>query len=213
MSAVSPALPIDEDLRPALEALAQADADIARAYEVCGLPPPRSTPGGFDGLFRIIACQQVSAGAARAILTKLEGALGAFTPDAFVRHDETSLRALGLSRQKARYSLAMAEAARDGVIDFERLAELDDEAAIEHLTQLKGVGRWTAEIYLLFALGRPDVFPAGDLALQVAAQRLKRLRKRPDDKRLRRLAGKWRPHRGAAARFLWHVYRHPGMPG
>lgn len=202
----------DERLRPALEALAAADIDMARAYESCGLPPARRAEPGFPGLFRMIAAQQVSAGAARAILARVDEALGEVTPAAVAEAREDELRAAGLSRQKIVYAKSMAEAALAGRIDFEGLDGLPDRQVIEQLTQLKGIGRWTAEIYLLFALDRPDVFPAGDLALQVAAQRLKGLRKRPNEKYLRRIAAKWRPYRGPAARFLWHIYRHPGMP-
>jgi DNA-3-methyladenine glycosylase II len=204
--------PPDESLRPALEALANTDADMARAYESCGLPPLRRSEPGFAGLLRMIAAQQVSAGAARAIIARLDAALGEMTPAAVAATPEDELRAAGLSRPKIAYAKSMAEAALESRIDFAGLADLPDRQVIAQLTALKGIGRWTAEIYLLFALNRPDVFPAGDLALQVAAQRLKGLGRRPSEKYLRRIAAGWRPYRGPAARFLWHIYRHPGMP-
>ena len=106
----------------------------------------------------------------------------------------------------------MAEAVADGTLNFRRLHRMSDEDAIAALTEVKGIGRWTAEIYLLFSLGRPDIMPAGDLAVCAATQKLKRLRARPDEKRMRRIAEAWRPYRSAAARFLWHYYAHPGVP-
>ena len=117
-----------------------------------------------------------------------------------------ALRALGLSRQKAAFALALAGDLVERRLDLDGLAALDDEPAIAELTKVKGIGRWSAEIYLLFCLQRPDVWPAGDLALQVAMQRLKRLRQRPSPDRLIKLAKPWRPHRGAAAHLLWHYY-------
>jgi DNA-3-methyladenine glycosylase II len=202
----------DETLRPALEALAARDADIARHYAHCGLPPERGQPAGFAGLARIIAAQQVSAASAAAIIGRLESALRPCTPEGFLELDEAALRAIGLSRPKMRYCRALAEDILAGRIDLDGLAGLDDEAAIEHLMRAKGIGVWSAEVYLLFALRRPDVWPADDLAVQVAVQRVKALDERPDRAEMRALAEPWRPHRSAAARFMWHCYRHPGLP-
>jgi DNA-3-methyladenine glycosylase II len=202
----------DETLRPALEALAVRDPDIARHYALCGLPPLRRRPVGFAGLAQIIAAQQVSAASANAIIGRLEAALRPCTAEGFLELDEAALKAIGLSRPKMRYCRALAEDLLVGRIDLDGLAGLDDEAAIEHLTRAKGIGVWSAEVYLLIALRRPDVWPAGDLAVQVAVQRIKGLEARPNDAEMRRLAEPWRPHRSAAARFLWHLYRHPGLP-
>ena len=202
----------DETLRPALEALSACDGDIARHYRACGLPPERQRPEGFAGLVQIIAAQQVSAASANAIIGRLEAALRRCTPENFLELDEAALRAIGLSRQKMRYCRALAEDLLAGRIDLDGLGRLDDAAAIEHLVQAKGIGPWSAEIYLLFALGRPDVWPADDLAVQVAVQRVKGLDARPDRAAMVEIAEPWRPHRSAAARFLWHVYRHPGLP-
>jgi DNA-3-methyladenine glycosylase II len=202
----------DESLRPALEALAACDADIARHYAHCGLPPERGQPAGFAGLVRIIAAQQVSAASAGAIVERLEAALRPVTAEGFLELDEAALRAIGLSRPKMRYCRALAEDILAGRIDLDGLADLDDAAAIEHLVQAKGIGVWSAEVYLLFALRRPDVWPAGDLAVRVAVQRVKGLAARPDDAEMRALAEPWRPHRSAAARFMWHAYHHPGLP-
>jgi DNA-3-methyladenine glycosylase II len=202
----------DESLRPALEALAAHDVDIARQYAACGLPPVRRRPEGFAGLIQIIAAQQVSAQAARAIIGRLEAAARPLTPNTFLGLDDAAHKAIGLSRQKTRYGRALADDVLAGRLDLDGLDRLDDEEAIAHLVRAKGIGRWTAEIYLLFALRRPDVWPADDLAVQVAAQRLKGLADRPGRAEMREIAAPWRPHRSAAARFLWHFYRHPGVP-
>jgi DNA-3-methyladenine glycosylase II len=198
--------PGDETLRPALEALALVDRDLARAYRVCGLPPVRRQAPGFPGLVRIIMAQQVSTASAGAIIGRLEAAVRPLTAEGFLALDDSALRAIGLSRQKIVYGRALAEELRAGRLDLDVVATLDDDAALDRLVGLKGVGRWTAEIYLLFALA------ADDLAVQVAAQRLKGLDERPKRPRMVALAEPWRPHRSAAARLLWHLYRHPGVP-
>ncbi len=204
--------PPDESLRPALEALAARDADFARAYAHCGLPPERRRPTGFAGLLSIMTAQQVSAQAARAIIGRLLAAAGPLTPERFLALDEAAFKQIGFSRQKIRYGRALAEDVLAGRIDLEALTRDDDEAAIARLVQLKGVGRWTAEIYLLFALRRPDVWPVDDLAVCAAVQRLKGLDARPPRETMLALGEPWRPHRSAAARFLWHYYHHPGVP-
>lgn len=202
----------DETLRPALEALAACDPDIARHYARCGLPPERGQPAGFAGLVRIIASQQVSAASAGAIIGRLEAALSPVTPEGFLELDEGTLKGIGLSRPKMRYCRALAEDLLAGRIDLDRLGDLDDQAAIEHLVQAKGIGVWSAEVYLLFALRRPDVWPADDLAVRIAVQRIKGLKARPGRAEMVALAAPWRPHRSAAARFMWHCYHHPGLP-
>lgn len=190
----------------ALQRLAARDDDIKAALAAIGPPPPRNRSPGFESLLRTIVGQQISAAAAASLWNKLAVAINPLTPEIIARHEIDALRALGLSRQKAQYARGLAADILDGRVDLMRLHALEDEAAIEHLTQVKGIGRWSAEIYLLFALGRPDVWPSGDLALAIAAQRLKRLKRRPDPKRLVRIAESWRPYRGAAAHFLWHFY-------
>ena len=191
----------------ALQALAERDADIAAALALIGPPPPRERPPGFSSLLRAIVAQQVSAASAAALWTRLTAAIDPVAPEAVARLELDALRALGLSRQKALYAQGLARDVLDRRIDLDLVPTLEDEAAIAHLVQIKGIGRWSAEVYLLFALGRPDVFPAGDLALAIAMQRLKRLRRRPEPKRLTKLAEPWRPYRGAAAQFLWHYYK------
>jgi DNA-3-methyladenine glycosylase II len=204
--------PPDESLRPALEALAERDADIACAYTLCGLPPERSRAPGFAGLLTIMTAQQVSAQAARAIAGRLLAAAEPLTPETFLALDDAAFKRIGFSRQKVRYGWALAEDLLAGRIDLQALADLDDEAAIEELVRVKGVGRWTAEIYLLFALRRPDVWPVDDLAVCAGVQRLKGLADRPSRARMLEIGAPWRPHRSAAARFLWHFYHHPGVP-
>ena len=193
----------------ALEALAARDKDIAAALALIGPPPPRDRPPGFSSLLRAIVGQQVSAASAAALWARLDAAINPLVPEAVARLDVDALRKLGLSRQKALYAQGLARDVLERRIDPDLVPTLADEEAIAHLVQIKGIGRWSAEVYLLFALGRPDIFPAGDLVLAIAMQRLKRLRKRPDPKRLIKLAEPWRPYRGAAAHFLWHYYKAP----
>lgn len=208
--AVSPE-PGDPVLAPALEALAAADPDVARAYAACGLPPVRREPPGFATLLNVIMGQQVSKASAAAMVRKLEATCRPVEPAAFLALDEADSRAIGFSRQKWAYARALAADLESGRLDLAGLGRLDDEEAVAHLTQAKGIGRWSAEIYLLFAEGRPDVWPVGDLAIRAAVGRLKGLEERPDEKACLAIGEAWRPHRSAAARFLWHLYRHPGL--
>ena len=204
--------PPDETLRPALAALAKRDPDIARAYDACGLPPVRRRPPGFETLLKIILAQQVSVQSAAAIIGRLDKTVRRLTPRAVLRLSDGDYRAIGFSQQKVVYARALAEDVLAKRIDLTALEALDDGDAIDHLAQARGVGRWTAEIYLLFALERPDVWPVGDLAVRVGAQRLKSLDERPTPDEMMTLGEAWRPYRSAAARLLWHLYRHPGVP-
>ncbi|MEM7169897.1 MAG: DNA-3-methyladenine glycosylase [Pseudomonadota bacterium] len=203
--------PPDNSLRPALEALSDVDADMARLYRSCGLPPVRGTEPGFAGLISIIVGQQVSTHAAAAILDRLRQALPKTTADGFLELTEQDLRDAGFSRAKIRYGRALADAVVAGDLDFGALDQMEDEEVMTALMGVPGIGRWSAEVYLLFAMKRPDVWPAGDLAVVVALQKAKGLPERPTEKEMRRLAEAWRPHRSAAARLLWHAYRHPGV--
>jgi DNA-3-methyladenine glycosylase II len=189
-----------------LKELCARDPHIAAEFARIGLPPRRARPPGFPTILRIILGQQVSTSAANAMWTKMTAAIDPLTPEALLQYQPEALRPFGLSRQKAAYALGLAGDLVAGRVDLVRVEALDDEAAIAELVKIKGIGRWSAEVYLLFALGRKDIWPAGDLALQVALQRLKGLRKRPDPKRMIKIAEAWRPHRGAAAHFLWHYY-------
>ena len=193
----------------ALAELGGRDPDIAAAWASVGDPPPRRRPRGFPGLIGSIVAQQVSAASARAIWTRLN-ALGPLTPERFLTLSDADLRAVGFSRGKMLYARGLAEAIVSGRVNFRRLHRLPDDQAIAELMELKGIGRWTAEIYLLFGLQRLDVWPADDLALQVAVQKLKRLNERPNRAALVAIAEPWRPWRGVAARFLWHYYHRTG---
>jgi DNA-3-methyladenine glycosylase II len=200
--------PLDASrLRMMLDALAAADADLAHALAQVGYPAPRQRDPGFATLLRIILAQQVSTASAAAIWRKLEAALdGEVRPERLLALDDAALRAAGFSAPKAAYARGLCRAITEGTLDPAALALLEEEAAIEALVRLRGFGRWSAEIYLLFALGRADMFPADDLAIQIAYQRLRRLDERPTAKALRAMSEPWRPYRGAAAVFLWHYY-------
>ena len=170
------------------------------------MPEPRNSERGAQTLLRTIVGQQVSVAAARSMWAKLEAAFGS-PPDLrkLLAANDEELRAAGMSRQKAGYIRSLAELVLSGELDLESLPQ-DDEEAIALLTKIKGIGRWSAEIYLLFAEGRADVFPAGDLAVMIELGRLMGLEEKPSEKQLRELAEAWRPYRGAAAVLAWHSY-------
>ena len=196
-----------EQLATALDAIAAREPAIAAALGRIGYPEPRGRPRGAGTMMRAIVGQQVSVKAAASIWNKLEIACGGDMDD-HARIAATPvevLRSAGLSGQKASYVHALAAAVASGDLDFAALPA-DDEAAISALTAVKGIGRWSAEIYLLFAEGRPDIFPAGDLAIQIELGKLIGLDARPTEKRTRELAEPHRPHRGALSVFLWHHY-------
>ncbi len=196
-----------EQLRTSLDALAAIEPAFATALARAGYPEPRIRDRGYETLLRTIVGQQVSVAAAQSIWNKLAAALGDPRDPALLSaaSDET-LRAIGLSRQKASYARSLAEEVTSGQLDLSALPA-DDEEAIAQLVRIKGIGRWSAEIYLLFAEGRPDIWPAGDLAVQIEVGRIMGLPERPSEKRTRELAEPWRPHRGAAAIFAWHHYK------
>ncbi|MET0366518.1 MAG: DNA-3-methyladenine glycosylase [Sphingobium sp.] len=194
-------------LRSAMDHLASVEPGFGVGLERVGYPEPRLRAPGYETLLRTIVGQQVSVASASAIWRKLEAALGeGASPDALLATDFDTLRACGLSRQKQGYARSLAELTVSGELDFASLPGMDDEEAIAQLVRIKGIGRWSAEIYLLFAEGRPDVFPAGDLAVQIELGRLLGLPDRPSEKLVRELAGPWSPWRGAAAIFAWHHY-------
>jgi DNA-3-methyladenine glycosylase II len=208
MVAQTPQIVLDSaNLKKAMRHLAKVDPDFARAIKEVGHPELRVVPSGFGGLMRSIVGQQVSVHAARAIWLRLEALIPTGDPAEFLTLTDEQLRAVGLSNSKMKYGRSLASDIVEGRIDFASLAELDDVAAVTMLTQAKGIGPWTAEIYLMFAHGRPDIMPGLDLGLVIAAQHLKGLRKRPDAKRLLKIAEAWRPWRSAAALLLWHYRR------
>ena len=186
--------------------LAEADEDLARVARAYGMPPLWEREEGFATLVLTILEQQVSLASALAAFERLRAASSAVTPESFLTFDDAQLRAFGFSRQKALYCRLLARAVLNGELDLRRLASLSDDDVRAELTRLKGVGAWTAEIYLLRALLRPDAWPAGDLALQIAAQQVKRLPARPTAAELDALAEPWRPLRAVAARLLWLQY-------
>ena len=193
-------------IRQHVEALASREPAFARVIEKHGLPEPRKSDPGAQTLLRTIVGQQVSVAAARSMWSKLEQAYGT-PPDLqlLLTTSDEQLRAAGISRQKSAYIRSLAELVISGELDLAKLPA-DDEEAISLLTKIKGIGRWSAEIYLLFAEGRADVFPAGDLAVLVELGRLMGLPAKPTEKQLRELAEPWRPYRGAAAILAWHSY-------
>ena len=193
-------------LEAGLTELGNLDPRMAELWRQAGTPGPRARPPGFSTLLRVIVGQQLSTHAAAAIWKRMEVAGVAKDPLAYVAMDDDSLRALGLSRQKIAYGRGLAEAVVSGGIDLPKLRRMEDEDAISTLVELKGIGRWSAECYLLFALGRPDVMPADDLALVASAGRHLGDGTRWTPGQLRTEAETWRPWRSAAARLLWHAY-------
>jgi DNA-3-methyladenine glycosylase II len=198
-----------EQLRTSLDELARRDPRIAAALKHAGYPEPRTSARGYMTLLRTIVGQQVSIKAAASMWAKLEAALdGDFSPGSVLAASDEALRGAGLSRQKMSYARSLAEEVTTGRLDLDNLAGAD-ETAIAELVRVKGIGRWTAEIYLLFAEGRPDIWPAGDLAVQIALGRILGLSEKPGERAMRDFAEPWRPHRGALAIFTWHYYRAP----
>ncbi|EAT09562.1 HhH-GPD [Sphingomonas sp. SKA58] len=195
-----------EQMRESLDVIAALEPGFAAAIARVGYPAPRVRTPGYETLLRTIVGQQVSVASAAAVWRKLEAELGeGCAPQALLARDFDALRACGLSRQKQGYARSLAELVVSGGIDLHALPS-DDEEAIAQLVQIKGIGRWSAEIYLLFAEGRPDIWPAGDLAVQIEIGRILGLPERPSEALTRQVAEGWRPHRGAAAIMAWHHY-------
>lgn len=195
-----------EQLKASVDALIAVEPKFGEAVGRVGYPEPRIRNRGYETLLRTIIGQQVSVKAAASIWNKLAAGLGDLTqPATILASNEEVLRSFGLSRQKQGYALSLARLVEDGDLDLHNLPE-DDEEAIALMTRVKGIGRWSAEIYLLFAEGRPDIWPAGDLAVQIEIGRILGMAERPSEKQVRILAEAWRPHRGAAAIMAWHHY-------
>ena len=195
-----------ETLARAVDHLATVDGDLGAVVGRFGRPPLWDRPEGFPTLAHIILEQQVSLASAKAAFDRLAAAVDPLTPDAFLRLDDAQLLAIGFSRQKARYVRLLATALLDRSLDLDGLGALDDESARTTLLAQPGIGPWTATIYLLMVLRRPDVWPAGDIALQQAIAEVKSLPGRPDVARMDAIAEPWRPWRAVAARILWHHY-------
>lgn len=200
-------------LHSAMDELAGREPAFAQALERVGYPVPRVRDTGYATLMRTIVGQQVSVQAADAVWRKLEQIVGRPTdPAVMIAATDEQLRAAGLSRQKAGYVRSLADEVLSSRLALDALPA-DDEEAITALCRVKGIGRWSAEIYLLFAEGRPDIWPAGDLAVQIEVGRILGHAERPSEKSTRALAEAWRPHRGAAAIFAWHHYGHGKTSG
>jgi DNA-3-methyladenine glycosylase II len=194
------------DMAKGVRALREQCRHMRRVHERAGDPPLRGHRPGFEGLARIVVGQQLSLASAEAIWGRLKLAVRPMTAEAFLALSDEELRRAGLSRGKVRTLRAIAQAVADG-LDLDALAHAPDGAVHEALTALHGIGPWTADIYLLFCLGRADAFPADDLALQIVAARALRLRERPSRERLLAIAERWRPWRGVAAHLLWADYK------
>lgn len=198
-------------IREGLDRLAAIEPAFARAIALAGYPEPRNRERGHATLLRIIVSQQVSVSAAASIWARMEALLGpGMAPEALLAAGEEALRGCGLSRQKQGYIRSLCELVVAGELDLAALPE-DDEAAVAQLTRIKGIGRWSAEIYLLFAEGRADVWPAGDLAVQAGLGKLLGLEERPSERECRTMAQDWSPHRGALAIFTWHCYNNAAL--
>ena len=204
---LQPAKPLTQQrLALAARELAARDKTLARILSTHGDPPLWRRAPGFATLVHIILEQQVSLKSAKSMLLRLEAAIQPFTPLRFMELGDTYLRGLGVTRQKSAYLLDLSASIVNGQLSFGKLARMSDDEARVTLTRVKGIGSWSADVYLLMAMRRADIWPAGDLALAVAMQDLYGLSSRPAPEELERMAEKWRPHRAVAARMLWQHY-------
>jgi DNA-3-methyladenine glycosylase II len=190
----------------AVSELAHKDRDLEQVVQVYGRPPLWVREPGFPTLVYIILEQQVSLASAKAAFDRLQAAVKPLTPKRFLKLNDAELLRIGFSRQKTLYTRLLAESLAERHFDLRYLYDLPDDSAHKMLVAFKGIGRWTADIYLLSALRRPDIWPTGDLALATAVQEVKRLRKRPSPEKLEALSIPWRPWRAVAARLFWHAY-------
>ncbi len=198
---------LNEDLfAQGVRLLADRDAHLAEVLEKYGRPPLWVREPGFPTLVYIILEQQVSLASAKAAFERLNAAVRPLSPRGFLKLTDAELLRIGFSRQKTLYTRLLADSLARRHFDLRYLHDLHDDAARKMLIALKGIGRWTADIYLLSALRRPDIWPTGDLALATAVQEVKRLHKRPSPEHLEKLSQPWRPYRAVAARLFWHAY-------
>jgi DNA-3-methyladenine glycosylase II len=198
--------PTAQAILDARKHLAAVDPALAAMEAVTPSFEWRVSLGGFPGLLKMVVQQQVSLASAAAIWARVEAGLPEMTPEAVIGHEDAYLLTLGLSRPKARYARALAEAHVTGACDFGALHTLSDEEAVAALTSITGIGRWTAEVYLMFTQGRLDMFPGGDIALQEAMCWADKAELRPNEKQAYKRAELWRPYRGVAAHLLWACY-------
>ncbi len=193
-------------LQEAVTALCDRDELIRSVVNQFGTPPLWEREPGFPTLIHIILEQQVSLASAQACFDKLKASLEDLNPESLLTLDDATLLQIGFSRQKTRYTRILANEIKSGYLDLNTLKQASDDDVFSTLTSLTGIGAWTANIYLLMALGRADIWPSGDLALEVALQKLLGLDHRPRGEEFQRLGERWRPYRAVAARVLWHYY-------
>jgi DNA-3-methyladenine glycosylase II len=193
-------------LAGAAQHLAKRDKDLATIFKAYGPPPLWSRKPGFSTLIRIILEQQVSLASAASMYKRLSEHIQPFGPDRVIELGEPHLKSLGLTRQKTAYCIHLAESINSNSLNLRTLSKLNDEGVKAALMQVKGIGSWSADIYLLMVLRRPDIWPASDLALATAVTKLKRLKQRPTTDQLFEIADRWRPFRSVAARMLWQYY-------
>lgn len=200
------------DIMAGLDTLAKTDKDVAKAVSLVGYPSERINPQGFNTVLRVIVGQQLSVKAAASIWARVQ-ALGGETaePHDYARLGDDALRSAGLSRQKVNYVRSLCETVEDGTLNFEALATLSDEDAIKAITAVKGLGVWSAHIYLMFSLGRADIMPVGDLAVRVGIGRIIGMTERPTEKQCDEIGIRWRPYRSAVALLAWHYYSNPPL--
>ena len=196
----------DDGLERAVRLLSRRDGDLRSVVKRFGAPPMWARESGFSTLLHIILEQQVSLASARAAHNKLIEIASPLTPLTFLALDDSVLKAVGFSRQKTTYGRELARSIVEGLLDLDALSSMDDATVRSQLIKIKGIGRWTADIYLLMVLRRPDIWPTGDLALAVAAQKVKCLQTRPTPEELDEMSAAWKPWRAVAARILWHYY-------
>lgn len=194
------------EIRTALERLTAGDPILAEARRVAGILPERRQPATWQSLVKLIVGQQISVAAAAAIWNRMLAGVEPFTAEQLMSHDDESLRGMGLSKTKVNYCRSLALAEIDGELTIHRFPDMSDDEISRQLIAVRGIGKWTAEVFLLFAMERPDVFPADDLALQVAVQDLYGLSERPKRPAVLEIAEQWRPDRSTAARLLWRYY-------
>ena len=194
----------NETLAAAAKSLAARDRHLASIYQIHGTPPMWARRPGFSTLLRIVLEQQVSLVSARAMFERLKSNIVPFTAEGFIEAGEAYLRSFGVTRQKSHYCVQVAHAFTNGHLD--KIVRMNDEEAHATLLSIKGVGPWTANIYLLMALRRPDVWPDGDVALATAVGKLRKINPRPSFTQLAQIAERWRPYRAVAARMLWQYY-------
>ncbi len=190
-----------------LDRLAKLDPDLRRGLELVRYPAPRIRVQGFGTFLSTIVAQQISTEAAASIMRRVQALLPSMEAQDVLRLPVGALRAAGLSGRKVEYVEALARAIDENQFDISRLAAMEDQAVVEAITALKGFGVWSAEIYLMFSLQRRDIFPAGDLAIRIALQKLKRVDSKPGEKQAREMVASWAPYRSAGSLFLWHYYR------